>query len=86
MTRDDIIRMAMKAGFMSREESSAIYSSSDFDKEICCEEYAYGEIVEKFAYLVATAEREACAKAIAEVCGYGDSEDFAAIIRARGEQ
>ena len=30
-------------------------------------------------------EREACASSIAAVCGYGDSEDFAEIIRARGQ-
>ena len=61
MTREDIIRMALEAGFLDREESSHIYGQSRFDEEICVEEYAVGEIVERFAALVAAAEREACA-------------------------
>ena len=66
MIREDIIRMAIEAGFLSNEDSSGCFAASDFDMEICAEEYAYGEIVERFANLVeaasAAAEREECAK------------------------
>lgn len=50
MTRDDIIRMAREAGFE--------YSGSELSWEsvICTEE------LERFAALVASAEREACAE------------------------
>ena len=97
MTRDDIIRMALEAGFLDREESSHIYGQSRFDEEICVEEYSVGEIVERFAALVAAHEREACAK----VCDakvkdeyatglidhheIGWTESCAFAIRARGE-
>ena len=64
MTQDEIIRMAREAGFSSREDSSHMYAQSEFDEEICFEEYAIGERVARFAALVAAHEREACA----EVC------------------
>jgi hypothetical protein len=102
MIREDIIRMAIEAGFLSNEDSSGCFAASDFDMEICAEEYAYGEIVERFANLVeaasAAAEREACA----QVCDdlpvppyVSDNDahiwdltcvDCAAAIRARGQQ
>jgi hypothetical protein len=83
MTRDDIIRMAREAGL------APIYSA--------CDEYAYedwDEELERFAAIVAAAEREACAK-VAEttVCDthlptgvqiYGSKA--AAAIRARGNK
>ena len=68
--RDDIIKMAQKAGFATSWTEAA------------------GEALERFAALVAAAEREACAK----VCDerersnlYGIKE-CADAIRARGEQ
>ena len=74
MTRDKILRMAIKCHLINAGNREGLYM----------------EALAEFAALVevasAAAEREACAKAIGEVCGYGDSEDFAAIIRARGEQ
>jgi len=77
MTRDDIIRMAREAGFV---EASF------------CRWSAYTDDLERFAALVAAAEREACAK----VCegerrlGIDDERAYygelmAAAIRARGE-
>lgn len=57
-----VIEMALKAGFLSRDNSSAMYSESDFDGEICMEEYAVGERLKRFAELVRADEREACAK------------------------
>jgi len=77
--------MAMEAGFLSSEESSGCFAASDFDMEICAEEYAYGEIVERFANLVEAAsaaeEREACAKMVEPL-----NESLADAIRARGQQ
>jgi hypothetical protein len=55
MTRDDIIRMAREAGlnpiYSACDEPDVSYAYEDWDEEI-----------EKFAALVAAAEREACAK------------------------
>ena len=59
MNREDIIRMAREAGFLDRKESSHMFGQSRFDEEICVEEYAVGELVERFAALVAAHEREA---------------------------
>ena len=75
MNREDIIRMAQEAGF---EYSGAELS---WESVICTEE------LERFAALVASAEREACAK----VCEHEWSnaaerafgEQCAAIIRGR---
>lgn len=53
-----VIEMALKAGFLSRDNSSAMYSESDFDGEICMEEYAVGERLKRFAELVRADERE----------------------------
>ena len=52
-----VIEMALKAGFLSRDNSSAMYSESDFDGEICMEEYAVGERLKRFAELVRADER-----------------------------
>jgi hypothetical protein len=78
MTREDIIRMAQEAGFD--------YSGAELSWEsvICTEE------LERFANLVAFAEREACAK----VCEEYETENditttwlniVAEGIRARGQ-
>ena len=75
MSKDDIIRMAREAGF-----ASADFWPDDFQGLFGC--------VERFAALVAAAEREACAmQAWALVLGLAD-QDIADIvlraIRARG--
>ena len=80
MTRDDIIRMAREAGF-----------AFDYDDypDICHTYMNVGrEGIERFAAIVAAAEREACAQ-IADEVG-DDDEDChawtaAAAIRARGQ-
>ena len=69
MTRDDIIRMAEHAGFGMPVQV--------FQFRV--------EELERFAALVAAAEREACAKMFdGEVWAY-DYREIAAAIRARGE-
>lgn len=87
MTQDDIIDMAREAGF----------EAAEYGLNCTPGMYAYNmKILERFAALVAAAEREACA----EVCdglersywnSAGDEEepdayDCAAAIRARGKQ
>jgi hypothetical protein len=75
MDREDIIRMAGGAGFASPDGSFITWDASD-------------EQLERFAALVAAAEREACAK----VCDGMDhngvmiAADCAAAIRARGNK
>ena len=77
MTRDDIIRMAQEAGF----------DPHDMSDDFACNLLD----IERFAALVAAAEREACAKVCdARVIGDHNREDAeakrcAAAIRARGE-
>ena len=87
MTRDDIIRMAREAGMPPVEITS--------DKPVL---YPVPDAIERFAALVAAAEREACAKVTEDI----DIVEFehcmvlhqdaaktltnaAAAIRARGE-
>ena len=77
MNRDDIIRMARESGIDEWWDSG-------------CENWeAFQEHLERFAALVAAAEREACAQLcedeedrLGETSGYG----CAAAIRARGEK
>lgn len=75
MTKDDIIRMAKEAGQADGttplERSIVIYAAKS------------SLFLEKFAALVAAAEREACAKACKGKSPYW--ENCAAAIRARGE-
>ncbi len=86
MTEDEIIRMAREAGFLTHENS--LYTNHRYGD--CLQE------VQRFAALVAAAEREACAKVCEEVLEQyrgtdmgkhaelvGD--DCAAAIRARGQ-
>ena len=82
MDREDIIRMAGGAGFASPDGSFITWDASD-------------EQLERFAALVAAAEREACAKVCEDIPLPKDSkalthgptiERCAAAIRARGEQ
>ena len=71
MTQDDIIFMARASGWMSEYESSTGFSA---------------EAAFKFASLVASAEREACAKVCEEqweIDGTRTAQEFATAIRAR---
>ena len=70
MTRDDIIRMAREAGFDPHD------MSADFTCNL--------RDIERFAALVAAAEREACAK-VCEEPGWNAANWCAKQIRARGE-
>ena len=69
MTKDDIIRMAREAGLH-------LYVN-DLTEE------PYALVVERFAKLVAAAEREACAKVCEERGMVKGGEVFASRIRAR---
>ena len=73
MTRDDIIRMAEHAGFVMPVQVFQFRA----------------EELERFAALVAAAEREACAKVCDELRDEDGFEPYgtecAAAIRARGE-
>ena len=69
MTRDDIIKMAREAGAM-------------FD-HMTWVERDLAPVFERFAELVAAAEREACAKLCEELLP-GNGSRTAAAIRARG--
>jgi hypothetical protein len=84
MNRDDIIAMAREAGLLAEDEAWVS---------------PHQEAIERFAALVAAAEREACAKACEQRAkDYGYETDFyaaehvsearycAAAIRARGEK
>ncbi len=70
MTRDDIIRMAREARF---EQIAG-------DDWVC-----FTEEIERFAALVAAAEREACIRDCDSVDVVG-ADDCIAAIRARGQQ
>jgi hypothetical protein len=70
MTRDDIIRMAREAGMV-------LGRFDVWDAEL--------PDLDRFAALVAAAEREACAKVCDEMVLY-TGFDCAAAIRARGEK
>ena len=80
MTGLDIIRMACEAGLSVSDKFDGI------GYVWCSDEYPIDEQLQKFANLVAAAEREACAKAAEAVvprhteCG----NKIAATIRARG--
>ena len=75
MTREEIIRMAQEAGFFIKQNE--IYSmSTQSDQELT-------EWIERFAAIVASAEREACAK-IGDDHPSWSSRMYSATIRARG--
>jgi hypothetical protein len=82
MTRDDIIRLAREAGIVDWSLHGRLESKE--------------EALERFAALVAAAEREACAKLCEEIAKDNDAEgadidwvtgnmECADYIRARGE-
>ena len=82
MTREEIIEMAKQAGFVD-------YELDDGTTDACDKRY------EAFAVLVASAEREVCAKVCdameekaegTECCKWPTPIDCAHAIRARGEQ
>jgi hypothetical protein len=73
MNREDIIRMAQEAGW--EMDNSCVLSPQVLW-------YIYQEQLEKFAALVASAEREECAK-LARQFGGDWAEDA---IRARGQE
>lgn len=90
MTRDDIIRMAEKAGFQDQCVWDPV--GNDVHERFT----AWPEDIERFAALVAAAEREACAKVceglteIEIMPGFTastrtDQFECAAAIRARGQ-
>jgi hypothetical protein len=74
MTKEDIIRMAREAGF--NVEQGFLLRVTGVDEDL-----------ERFAALVAAAEREACADECVKLAvGGGFAADCAAAIRARGER
>ena len=79
MNREDIVRIAREAGFFIQQNE--IYSmSTQSDQELT-------EWIERFAALVASAEREACADLCKEMYLSGDMDTGLAeeAIRARGQ-
>jgi len=78
MNRDDVLRIARDVGAAQPE---SLYGRTDYVVMTISE-------LERFAALVAAAEREACAK-VCESCWFIDGTDtangFAAAIRARGQ-
>jgi len=81
MTRDDIIKLAREAGIDSMP-ADYTYRSSYFA--------GTSDEIERFAALVATAEREACAKVCESLFDLDDdscseAEQCVAAIRARGQ-
>lgn len=76
MSRDDIIRMAREASFTD---------SSEFAGCFVCNPHS----LERFAALVAAAEREACAQLCEDIPAWNmddPGETGAKYIRSRGEQ
>ncbi len=72
MDRDDIIKMAKEAKLPYEYDTERVLHLKE---------------VERFAALVAAAEREACADVCVKLAvGGGFAADCAAAIRARGEQ
>ena len=79
MDREAVIRMAREAGckpFRSPEHWDDV------------QVFATPDVLERFAALVAAAEREACAKVVEDYCGAWNDEGYAlaAAIRARGDK
>ena len=81
MTPEDIIRMARESGFEVNEDGEVLENSHFFQTNK----------VERFAALVAAAEREACAKVCEGIYTNGDGaecwlQNAAAAIRERGNK
>lgn len=85
MNRDDIIRVAKEAGFNQILATNA-------GADVWIDDGFYVEEFERFAALVAAAEREACAKVCFDMAQRHDDIRSAALemaseyIRARGER
>jgi hypothetical protein len=93
MTREDIIRMAQESKFATEERGDGLHHVFVFNFQ--GSETEITEELERFAALIASAEREACAK----VCESIDMESFGVLpvrtvmitnhcaeaIRARGQ-
>ena len=75
MTRDDIIRMARKAGLLNCECCLPFFDEDDHKN--------WERFFVNFAALVAAAEREACAKVAETIQEFG--LNVATAIRARGQ-
>ena len=75
MTREDVVRMAREAGMLFGGHPIPVWLGDDAD-------------LERFAALVAAAEREACAKVCEPQSAHDDpltAWKIAAAIRSRGE-
>ena len=79
MTREDIIRMAREAGLHAPEGRTYILSPTIHPDD------DLSEYLERFAALVASAEREACAKLCENKNTLLEWPTYAAAIRARGQ-
>ena len=77
MNRQDIIRMAREAGLHAPEGRTYILSPTIHPDD------DLSEYLERFAALVASAEREACIDLVAM---YGGPVDLEAAIRAKGDK
>lgn len=75
MTRDDIIKLAREAGFVEEFEECA--------NSVWVQDTEITEYIERFAALVAAAEREACAQVAMRVAVNGI--ETSAAIRAMGQ-
>ena len=81
MTRDDVILMAREAGFVVDEKAHQHQPNCIFHTH-----HMIDELLERFAALVADAEREACATACEEFYSIEWlAQHCAAAIRARGQ-
>ena len=79
MNKKEMVKMAVKAGFLSNMDADYIispYCSDDMD--------LYKEL-KLFAKLIAQKEREECAK-LCDESEYPDGIDLAYLIRARGQE
>jgi hypothetical protein len=92
MNRDDIIRMARKAG-MEMDTSGIGWTTAD-DPNFLYPECVYTENLERFAALVAAAERDAVWNIVFDYAGREDLSDsdqsllkhLSDLIRARGDK
>ena len=91
MTMEDIIRMAKEAGLEGPMESGILEDGERYTPPFCYSRGGDGvfmDDLERFAALVAAAERESCAKVVENYAGAWDDEGYAIAqaIRARGEK
>jgi uncharacterized protein YfcZ (UPF0381/DUF406 family) len=82
MTRDEIIKMAREAGFLVDEKAQQHQPNCIFHTH-----HMVDELLERFAALVAAAEREACLDwCAAYAADDGTAQKIEAAIRAREEK